>query len=87
MHKPNTKLGPAIMAGILDMLARHGYEAELKPGQFHMDLNLRHIQPLSPEIIGILRENGFFEYCFLDKATYTDANGTIRCRSHFRRPY
>jgi hypothetical protein len=84
MNKSNTKPAPTLFAAILYMLARHGHEAELKPHQFHTDLILGHIQPLSPEIIGNLRENGF-KYCFHDGVTYTDADGAIRCRSHFRR--
>jgi hypothetical protein len=86
MNKSNTKEAPTLLAGILCMLARNGHEIELKPGQFHLDLILGHTQPLSPEIIGALREDGF-EYCSLDRITYADADGAIRCRSHFRRPY
>lgn len=86
MNRSNTKASPTLLAGILYKMARHGYEAELKPDRFHMHLILGHIQPLPPEIIVTLRENGF-EYCFFDKTTYIDADGATRCRSHFRRPH
>jgi hypothetical protein len=84
--KSNTKPTPTLLAGILCMMARHGFEAELKPDRFHMDLVLGHTQPIPPEIIVTLRENGF-EYCFYNKVTYTDTDGAVRCRSYFRRPY
>jgi hypothetical protein len=82
--KGNIKPTPTLLAGILTMMARHGYEAELKPDRFHMDLILGHIQPLPRKIIVTLQENGF-EYRFFDKVTYTDADGAIRCRTYFRR--
>jgi hypothetical protein len=85
-NKSNTKSTPTLLAGILFMLARHGYEAELKPNRFYMHLTLGHAQPLPSEIIHILRKNGF-EYWFLDKVTYVNVDGTIMCRSHFRRPH
>ena len=74
------------MAEILYKMARHGYEAELKPYQNHLDLILGHIQPLPIEIHTILQENGF-NYSFLDKVTYKDADGATRWRSNFRRIY
>ena len=82
--KSNTK-SSTLFAGILFMLARHGYEAELKPNRFYMHLTLGHAKPLPREIIHILRKNRF-EY-FLDKVAYVDVDGTIKCRSHFRRPH
>ena len=85
MNKSNSKPAPTLLAGILYKMARHGYEAELKPDRFYIYLIIGHVRPLSPETIAILRENGF-EHCFLDKVTYTDADGAIRSRSHFRRP-
>jgi hypothetical protein len=84
-EKSNTKSTPTLLAGILFMLAKHGYEAELKPHRFYIHLTLGHAQSLPREIIHILRKNGF-EYWFLDKVTYVDVGGIIRCRSHFRRP-
>jgi hypothetical protein len=66
------------------MMARHGYEVELKPDRFHMELILGHTQPLSPKIFVTLRENGF-EFRLEEKRTYTDLDGAIRCRSRFRR--
>ena len=86
MNKSNSEPTSTLLARILVMLAKRGHEAELKPDQFYMDLILGHIQPLSPEIIGALRENGF-NYNFLDEVTYTDTAGAIRYRSHFRRPH
>jgi hypothetical protein len=86
MNKSNSEPTSTLLARILVILAKRGHEAELKRDQFCMDLILGHIQPLSPEIIGALRENGF-NYNFLDKVTYTDTAGAIRYRSHFRRPH
>jgi hypothetical protein len=86
VNKSDHKATPILLAGVLCMMARHGFEAELKPGQFHMDLILGHLQPIPSDIIRILRKNGF-EYCFYDKVTYTDADGAKRCRSLFRKLY
>lgn len=66
------------------MMARHGYEVELKPDRSHMELILGHTQPISPKIFVTLRENGF-EFRLEEKRTYTDLDGAIRCRSRFRR--
>ena len=84
MNKSNLRPTATLLAGILFKIARQGYEAELKPNLYHMDLILEHIRPLPHEIVVTLREN-CFEYCFLDSLTYTDADGTVRSRSHFRR--
>jgi hypothetical protein len=84
VNKSDDKSTPTLLAGILYMMARHGFEAELRPDQFHMDLILGHIQPIPSKIIRMLRENGF-EYCFYDKGMYTDADGAKRYRSLFRR--
>jgi hypothetical protein len=86
MNKSNSESAHTLLARTLVMLAKRGHEAELKPKQFYMDLILGHIQPLSPEIFSVLRENGF-SYHFLDEVTYTNTAGTIRYRSHFRRPH
>ena len=85
MNISDSKSSTAVLAGILQLMARRGYEVELRPNQFHLDLTLGHLQPLTPEIFTTLRENGF-EHSFLDKVTYTDADGAIRSRSHFRKP-
>lgn len=84
MNQSNSEPTSTLLARILVMLAKRGHEAELNLDQFYMDLILGHIQPLSPEIIGALRENGFN---FHDRVTYTDTTGAIRYRSHFRRPH
>jgi hypothetical protein len=86
MNQSNSEPTSTLLARILVMLAKRGHEAELNRDQFYMDLILGHIQPLSPEIIGALRENGF-SYNYLDRVTYTDITGAIRYRSHFRRPH
>ena len=86
MNQSNSEPTSTLLARILVMMAKRGHEAELNRDQFYMDLILGHIQPLSPEIIGALRENDF-SYNFLDRVTYTDKNGAIRYRSHFRRPH
>jgi hypothetical protein len=86
MNEPDHKSTPTLLAGILYMLAKHGFEAELKPGQFQMDFILGHIQPIPSEIVRILRKNGF-EYFSSDSVTYTDVDGARRYRSLFRRMY
>lgn len=67
------------------MMARHGYEVELKPDKLYMELILGHTQPLSSKIFVTLREYGF-EFRLKEKRKYTDLDGAIRCRSRFRRP-
>jgi hypothetical protein len=84
MNNPDTKGSSAHLAGILQMMSMRGYEIEFKRNLYHADLILGHLQPLPSEIFMTLQENGF-EYRFLDKVAYTDADGAIRCRSHFRR--
>lgn len=84
MNKSEDISIPTLFAGVLYTIAKHGFEAELKPGRLHVDLILGHIQPIPSEIIRMLRKNGF-QYCFHDKVTYTDADGTKRRRSIFRR--
>lgn len=84
MNKSEDISVPTLLARVLYTIARQGFEAELMPGRLHVDLVLGHTQPIPSEIIRMLRKNGI-EYCFQNKVTYTDADGTKRCRSHFRR--
>lgn len=84
MTESNAELAHTLLAEILCMMARHGYEVELKPDRFHLDLIVGHTQPLPPEIIVTLSRKGF-KFCLTEKGTYTDVDGEIRCRSHFRK--
>ncbi|HZD36599.1 MAG TPA: hypothetical protein VE130_15450 [Nitrososphaeraceae archaeon] len=80
----NTELAQTLLAEILCMMARHGYEVELKPARLHIDLIVGHSQPLPTELIVTLGEKGF-GLCSRKKGTYTDIDGAIRYRSHFRK--
>lgn len=84
MTESDTEMAQTLLADILFMLARHGYEVELRPARFHTDLIVGHSQPLPTEIIDALGEKGF-GLCLRKKGTYTDVDGAIRCRTHFRK--